>query len=149
MTPSALSTFVALGCLVGGCSSEPAPSQGRASLVRRGPEQVEVVPAAGQPPLCLVYTLTEGGPIRLLTMTPERMSIPCPEGAPVAGTVFRIPAREGPVRVLVVFSDQPLGADTTARQIDECVSAKRPVTGMDLRAPGKVLVETLAFTPGG
>ncbi|MRG92125.1 hypothetical protein [Polyangium spumosum] len=125
----------------------PATSSQRVTLVQKGPAQIELVPAAGQPPYCLVFTIAEGGPIRHLTTLEDKLSPDCPAGEPVLGNVFRIPPREGTVKIFVVFSDRALEADPVARQISDLVSQKQPVTAMDLRAPGRVVVEMLSFTP--
>ncbi len=140
----ALVALVALG----GCE-KPAPSSSsqRVTLVHKGPAHIELVPSEGQPPFCLVFTVAERGPIRHLTMLDDKLSPDCPAAAPIAGNVFRIPPREGKVKILVIFSDRALEADPIARQIDDLVSQKQPVTAMDLRAPGRVVVETLEFTP--
>jgi hypothetical protein len=141
----ALASLLALA----GCekSAPPAPPGQRVTLVRKGPAQIELVPAAGQPPYCLVFTLAEGGPIRHLTMLEDKLSPDCPAGEPIASHVFRIPPREGKVKIFVVFSDRALEVDPIARQISDLVSQEQPVTAMDLRAPGRVVVEMLDFTP--
>lgn len=142
----ALATLLALaGC---GKSAPPSSSSSqRVTLVQKGPAQIELLPAEGQPPFCLVFTIAEKGPIRHLTMLEDRLAPDCPAGAPIAGNVFRIPPREGKVKIFVVFSDRALEADPIARQISDLVSQQQPVTAMDLRAPGRVVVETLEFTP--
>ncbi|MDI1477952.1 hypothetical protein [Polyangium sp. y55x31] len=141
----ALASLLALA----GCekSAPPSSPSQRVTLVQKGPAQIELLPAAGQPPYCLVFTIAEGGPIRHLTMLEDKLSPDCPAGEPIAGNVFRIPPREGKVKIFVVFSDRALESDPIARQISDLVSQKQPVTAMDLRAPGRVVVETLEFTP--
>lgn len=135
----------ALGCSKP--SAPPAPAS-RVTLVSKGPAQIELVPAEGQPPYCLVFTVAEGGrPIRHLTMLEDKLSPDCPAGQPIASTVFRIPPREGKVKIYVVFSDRALEADPISLQFDELVREEQPITAMDLRAPGRVVIETLEFTP--
>lgn len=140
-------------CLVGlafGCSKpapRPSPSP-RVTLISKGPSQVELVPMEGQPPYCLVFTVAEGGrPIRHLTMLDDKLSPDCPAGQPIASTVFRIPPREGKVKIYVIFSDRALEVDPISRQIDELVTEKQAITAMDLRAPGRVVVEVLDYAP--
>jgi hypothetical protein len=142
LVPAAL--VAVLGC----GKPSPAPSAQRVELVQKGPAQVELVPAAGQPPYCLVFTVAEGGrPIRHLTALEDKLSPDCPSGQPIAGNVFRIPPREGKVKIYVIFSDRALEVDSISRQIDDLVSQEQPITAMDLRAPGRVVVETLEFSP--
>ena len=138
-------TFAALGCQK---PTPPAPSGPRVALVQKGPSRIELVPAEGQPPYCLVFTVAEGGrPIRHLTMLEDKLSPDCPAGQPIASHVFRIPPREGKVKIYVIFSDRALEADPIAQQIDELVIEEQPITAMDLRAPGRVVVEVLEFSP--
>lgn len=137
--------FAALGCQK---PAPPAPAGPRVTLVQKGPAQIELVPTEGQPPYCLVFTVAEGGrPIRHLTMLEDKLSPDCPAGKPIAENVFRIPPREGKVKIYVIFSDRALEADPISRQIDEFVTEEQPITAMDLRAPGRVVVETLEFSP--
>jgi hypothetical protein len=105
-----------------------------------------IVPAEHQPPYCLAFTASELSVVRQLTMNPENESLPCPAGEPVGGTDYRIPAAEGKVRVYLVFSDRKLDAGPIAAQIRE-LGRSGGLTAMDLRAPGQVLLETLAFDP--
>ena len=140
--------FCVLASAVGCSKPSPPASTQRVELVQKGPASIELVPLAGQPPYCLVFTVAEGGrPIRHLTMLEDKLSPDCPAGEPIASHVFRIPPREGKVKIFVVFSDRALEVDPIARQISDLVSQEQPVTAMDLRAPGRVVVEMLDFTP--
>jgi hypothetical protein len=131
-----------------GCSKKPPPPPpARVQLVPKGPASIELVPLEGQPPYCLVFTVAEQGPIRHLTMLEDKRSPDCPAGTPILGTSFRIPVREGKVKIYVVFSDRFLESDSIAAQMDDLVSQKQAITAMDLRAPGSVVLETLEFTP--
>jgi hypothetical protein len=131
-----------------GCSqAPPPPAPARVSLVQKGPASIELLPLAGQPPNCLVFTVAEYGPIRHLTMLEDKRSPDCPAGAPILGTAFRIPPREGKVKIYVIFSDRFLESDSIAKQMDDLVRQKQAITAMDLRAPGSVVLETLEFTP--
>jgi hypothetical protein len=137
------SLFLAL--VLAGC----APSKGaahRAEIVALGPSSIHVVPAEGQPPFCLVYTASERGVVRLLTMNEEGASFECPARQPVGGTPYKVPPGEGKVRVYVIFSDRRLEAAPVSAQVHEMAGG---LTAMDLRAPGNVVLETLELTPSG
>lgn len=137
-----------LALLVLGCSQKPPPpAPARVQLVQKGPASIELVPLEGQPPYCLVFTVAEHGPIRHLTMLEDKRSPDCPAGMPILNTPFRIPVREGKVKIYVIFSDRFLESDSIAAQMDDLVSQKQAITAMDLRAPGSVVLETLEFTP--
>jgi len=130
-----------------GCTESPKRSQPpRAELRSVGGSTVEIVPAAGQLPYCLLFTLSERGVIRQLTMTRENRSIKCDAGKPVANTSFRIPASEGKVKAYVIFSDQRIQAGPVGQQLYE-LREKERITAMDMRLPGRIFVETLDFTP--
>jgi hypothetical protein len=113
---------------------------------RLGGAVVEFVPAPGQLPFCLVYSMSERGVVRQLTMTHENKSVPCEPNAPLLGLSFRIPLEEGSVRLYSVFSDQKLNAASIGEQIFE-LSGRRSVSAMDLRAPGKIALEVTDFVP--
>lgn len=129
------------------CAPSRQEPSARAELRRAGPRTIEVVPAAGQPPFCLVFTTSEKGVTRQLTMTFEDMSVPCEAGTPIGGVPYKIPAAEGKVRVHVLFSDRPLKASTMAQQISDLASTNPQFSAIDLRAPGQLLTQTLEFTP--
>ena len=106
-----------------------------------------MIPAKEQLPYCLLFTTSEKGVTRQLTMTFEDMSVPCEAGTPVGGVSYRIPAGEGSVRVHVIFSDRPLKASSLAQEISVLATSNPAFSAMDLRAPGKLLTQTLEFTP--
>jgi hypothetical protein len=106
---------------------------------------VQFIPAADQLPYCLVYTQSDKGVTRQLTMTSGNTSVPCPAGEPVMGVRFRIPVDEGRVRIQVLFSDQRIQAALLASQLVEM--AKPTFNPMDLRLPGHVVLESLEFEP--
>jgi hypothetical protein len=133
--------LLALGC------KEPAGSVHRVELRRVDGELVELVPLAGTPPYCLAFSIAKGGVVRQLTMNPENTSFDCAPGSPMGGERFRIPAREGKVKIYVLFSDQKLEAQPIADQIHE-FAGKPDLTVLDLRAPGRVVTETIEFLPG-
>lgn len=137
-----------LAAALAGCGEKTAPTgDPRVELRQLGPESIQLLPAAGQFPFCLVFTASETGVVRRLTMPPDRMSVPCEAGQPIGGLTYKIPAREGKVKVYVLFSDQQVKADPIGTQVFELVSAKRPVSLIDMRVPGRAQLGTLEFTP--
>jgi len=140
--------LVALGAtvLVGGCSkAPPAAPAPRMEIRRVTGNTVQFIPAPDQLRYCLIYTTSEKGVTRQLTMTAGNTSVPCPPGDPVLGLRYRIPADEGRVRVHVLYSDQRLDAAQVALQVVEMV--KPTFNPMDLRVPGHVILDTQDFVP--
>lgn len=138
--------MVVAALLFAACSPSREAAPHRATLVPTGPASIEVLPSAGQPPYCLVFTVSEKGIVRQLTMSPSNESIPCAAGKPIGGTSFRIPPAEGKVRIHVILSDGKLDATPIAQQVREL--GKGPgFSAMDLRAPGRVFLETLELSP--
>jgi hypothetical protein len=139
--------LVAVGAavLVGACSKAPPAAPARMEIRRVTGNIVQFIPAPDQLRYCLIYTTSEKGVTRQLTMTVGNTSVPCPPGEPVLGLRYRIPADEGRVQVQVLFSDQRLDAAQVALQVVEM--AKPNFNPMDLRVPGHVLLETLEFIP--
>lgn len=130
-----------------GCTESPRPPQApRATIRSVGGSTVEVVPSAGQLPYCLLYTLSERGVIRQLTMTRENRSIKCESGKPIANTSFRIPANEGKVKAYIIFSDDRIQAGPVGQQLYELRDKER-ISAIDMRLPGRVFVETLEYVP--
>lgn len=130
---------------IGACSSKP-PAPKRVEVRAVGPASIELIPAAGLPPFCLAYTVAAKGIVRQLTPLDPNEAIPCPAGEPIGGTRYQIPPAEGSVRIHVVFSDRAIDGRPIAAQVRE-LGATPGFSGMDLRAPGNVLLETTAFTP--
>jgi hypothetical protein len=130
-----------------GCEGDRAPVTRRAEIRAVGPSLIEVVPSRGQLENCLIFTESESGVIRQLTMPFDDLSVPCEAGKPIGDEKYKIPVPEGKVRVYVIFSDRVLKGATVASQLHEAWSEKRIFTAMDLRAPGQAAVETLEFTP--
>lgn len=126
---------------------EEAPQQ-RAELRKLSPNTFELVPATGQLPYCLIYTLSEKGVVRQLTLTRTNHSVQCEAGKPIGNVAYKAPVEEGPVRILIFFSSQPLNAGSVAQQIYELSSRNPKFTAMDLRLPGQVFTESKEFTPG-
>jgi hypothetical protein len=136
---------VALGAA--GCKKEEKPAvPSRAELRSLGGSTVEFIPKDGQYPYCLLYTVSEKGIIRQLTMTRENRSIKCDSGKRIYNSSFRIPVEEGKVRAYIFFSDQRINAGSVAQQLNDLRDKER-VTAMDFRLPGSVSIETLDFTP--
>lgn len=125
----------------------PKKATTRARLEETSGTTFKIIPAEGQLPYCIAVTASERDVTRLLTENPKGESIPCPANKPVGGVSYRVVVPEGRVRVIVVFTEKPIATMTVAQQIREVSAGGRPVTAMDLRAPGNVTIETLVFTP--
>lgn len=139
--------LVALLGLVGCGKAEPPARVQRVALTQKSPNTFELVPATDQPPYCHVFTTTATGVIWLQTPTQDQMSIDCPAGQTITGVPLRVPKHEGKVKVYVIFSDRRLEAGPLQMQIQEAVQQHKTVSAVDLRAPGRVLVELVEFTP--
>jgi hypothetical protein len=139
--------LVTLAAIAGGCDGGSPQAPRRAEIRPVGPATIEIIPTPGQLDHCLVYTESEKGVIRQLTMSFEDQSVACEAGQPIGGEKYKIPVKEGKVRAYVIFSDRPLKGSSVAAQLNEAWSNKRTLTAMDLRAPGQVAIETLEFTP--
>jgi hypothetical protein len=139
----AVSTVLAL---CGSCDGKKTDRPARAQLRKTGAALVEVIPSEGQLPYCMLYTVSEKGIIRQLTLTRENRSIRCDPNRPVANTSFRIPVQEGKVRMYIFFSDDRIPAGPVAQQLYDLRGQER-INAMDLRLPGRVFVETLEFSP--
>jgi hypothetical protein len=138
---------VAVVALGAGCQQEQKPAvPQRAEVKTLGGSTVEFIPKEGQHPYCLLYTVSEKGVIRQLTMTRENRSIRCEPGKRIYNSSFRVPLEEGKVRAYIFFSDQRIQAGSVAQQLYDLRDKPR-LTAMDFRLPGSVAVETLEFTP--
>jgi hypothetical protein len=136
---------VALGVV--GCQQEQKPAIApRAELKTLSGSTVEFIPKDGQHPYCMLFTVSEKGIIRQLTMTRENRSIKCDAGKRIYNSSFRIPVEEGSVRAYIFFSDQRIQAGSVAQQLYD-LRDKQRVTAMDFRLPGAASVEMLEFTP--
>jgi hypothetical protein len=137
-------TVLVLGA---GCTrNDKAEAPTRAQIRKVSGATMEVITNDGQLPYCLLFTVSEKGIIRQLTMTRENRSIKCDSGKPIANTSFRVPTQEGKVKVYVIFSDQRIQAGSVAQQLYELRDRPR-ITGMDFRLPGQAFVESLEFIP--
>jgi len=128
------------------CSEKKVPVIRRAEIRKLQGDVIEIVPAAGQLPYCLVFTTARNGVTRQLTITRQNKSVLCHGGVPIGKTSYRIPVEEGPVKVHVFFSDQPLDATSVAIQIADFVGTP-DFNPMNLRLPGHVMSQTLDFAP--
>jgi len=136
---------LALALSLAACTS-PAPPAKRVSLKTVGPASIQLVPAGGQLPYCLVFTRAESGIVRQLTPLDPNEAIPCPAGAPIGGATYRIPKADGKIRIHVVLSDRAIDGRPVAAQVRE-LGATPGFSAMDLRAPGNVLMETIELAP--
>jgi hypothetical protein len=128
-----------------GCEQSRA-SVSRAALVRQGPSLFQVLPAPEQYPYCSIFTISEAGVTRQLTMSGDNLAFDCPVGRAVGYRTWRAPADEGPVRVLVFFTSQKVNAASIAQQLIELKDPRR-ASLLDMRLPGTAALETLEFTP--
>lgn len=132
-------------CLAAACDKDKEPTV-RAELRQLTGNTFELFPAEAQLKYCLVFTRSETGVIRQLTMTHGNRSVTCEARQPIGGIRYRIPVNEGPVKIHIFFSDQPLNAGALAQDLYER-KGDPSFQPIDLRLPGKVVVQTLEFTP--
>src|SRR5438477_8736390 len=98
--------WLALGSALGpGCKDAPLSPSHKIEVRRVAGDQIEIVPLAGTPTNCLVFTISASGVVRQLTMNADQTSLDCEPGTRIGKESFRIPAREGKVRIFAVFSD--------------------------------------------
>lgn len=140
----AIAAAVCLGLVA--CEKRNGNQVARAEVRKVTENTFEILPTEGQMPYCLVFTRSDTGIIRQLTMTHENKSVRCEAGKAVGGVRFRIPVDEGAVKVHVFFSDQKLNAGSIAQQLYE-EKANPSFHPMDLRLPGNVVVQSLDFQP--
>jgi hypothetical protein len=141
----ALLAGVCVAMVVSGCRKPAPPFAHRLEVRAVTGTTVQFIPAPEQLPYCLIYTQTDKGVTRQMTLTQSNQSVPCPAGEPVLGLRFRIPADEGLVHVRVLFSDQRLqAAEVAAQVVDMANPAFNP---MDLRLPGRVVLDSVDFVP--
>jgi hypothetical protein len=139
--------ILAIGVSLMGCTPSKSSAPKRAWIEELGGSTVNIIPAEGQPPYCLVFTVSAKGVVRQLTMNRENTSVPCEAKKPIGGVSYRIPVAEGKIRAHILFSDRKLEAGPMATQIHELAGENPQFTALDLRAPGQVMIETLEFTP--
>jgi len=129
-----------------GCTAPPTAPLHRVELRRTGGTTFELVPAAGQHPYCLAYTVTKSGLTRQLTMSAKNQSFECPASQPVGRHGYKVPLEDGPVKVLVLFTSQVVNAGSVSQQLVEA-SNRQALSGLSLRLPGAATLETVDFTP--
>jgi hypothetical protein len=144
--PRILAVAASAAVLLAACTKHSvAPGVVRMEIRRVTGNTVQFIPAADQLPYCLIYTQSDKGVTRQMTMTHSNQSVSCPAGEPVLGLRFSIPADEGRVRVHVLFSDQRLQAAAVAAQVVDMANPGFDL--MNLRLPGRVVLETQDFIP--
>lgn len=141
-------SFIITGLLVVAVACEkPAPVvTKRAAISRTGGTTFELVPAQGQHPYCIVYTVSRSGLTRQLTMSRSNQSYECAAGRPVGGHSYKVPLNEGPVRVFVFFTSQPVHAASISQQILDAPD-RQALSVMNMRLPGQAHLEILDFAP--
>lgn len=143
--PKTLAIAVCAAVLAAACK-RPVPTPVHRMEIRTVTgNTVQFVPAVDQLPYCLIYTQSDKGVMRQMTLARSNQSVACAAGEPVLGLRFRMPADEGRVRVHILFSDQRLQAAALAEQVVEMTSPG--FNPNDLRLPGRVVLETLDFVP--
>ena len=143
--PKTLTVVVCAAVLATACKQPAPPSAQRMEIRTVGSNTVQFIPSADQLPYCLIYTQSEKGVLRQMTLPRSNQSVQCTAGEPVLGLRFHMPTDEGRVRVHVLFSDQRLQAAALAEQVVEMSSPGFNPT--DLRLPGRVVLETLDYVP--
>lgn len=137
-----------VAAFVAACTeNKPAAPPHRVEVKRLTGSTMEVIPTEGQMPYCLVFTISDTGTVRQLTMNGQNKSVKCEAGQPIGNHAYRVPVGEGAVRVHVFFSDRKLEAGSVAQQIYELASTNPKFTVLDLRLPGDVRSESLEFQP--
>ena len=143
-----LRTWLVAVALVGlmACDKQKEAPAKRVQINSLGGNRVEFVPSEGQLPYCHIFTRSQSGVLRQLTMTHDNDSLECPSGKPVGEVTFRIPVEEGEVTAFVLFSDQRLNAASVGQQLYDLPSGQA-FNAMNLRLPGNVNTEVLTFSP--
>lgn len=119
----------------------------RVLLVPTGGSTFQLKATEGQYPYCLAYTVSQKTKvIRQLTMSKKNLSYECPAGQAIGRRTYRVPAEDGPVRIWVLFSSQPLNAGSIAQQLLE-LPDRSQVSVLDLRVHGNAAIESHDFTP--
>ncbi|MEW5738579.1 MAG: hypothetical protein AB1938_06610 [Myxococcota bacterium] len=130
-----------------GCPEKTPPaSTKRVTLERTGGTTFRLVPGEGQYPYCLAYTVNMAGLTRQLTMSRLNVSFECPAGQPIGKHQFKVPLDEGPVKVHVLFTSQPVNAGSVSQQILDADN-RQVLKVMNMRLPGNAAIETLDFLP--
>ena len=138
--------LLALWVVLGSCEKSSTDVKSRVSLHRLGASTFELIPGENHLPYCLVFTHSARGITRQLTMNKENVSFECPAQTPIGHRAFRAPLKEGPVKIWILFSSDRVNAASVAQQLTEHADRSH-VSMMDLRLPGRAMLETLSFTP--
>jgi hypothetical protein len=120
--------------------------ESRVDLVRIDGEQFALILKPGQYPYCAVYSVSERGVIRQLTMPADDVSFECRAGEAIAGTTFRAPMRDGKTHLFVLLSSQRLKLSSVTQQLLD-VRDKTKLSALDFRLPGSAVIETIDFEP--
>lgn len=139
------SLVVALAMTLAACDEKAAPSK-RAQLNRTGGTTFEIITGAGQLPYCLAYTVSRSGLTRQLTMSRSNMSYECTAGKSLGKHAYKVPLNEGPVRVYVFFTSQPVNAASVSQQLLDAPD-RQALSIMNMRLPGNAALEVLDFAP--
>ena len=142
-------SFLIAGLLLGVLACEKpaaAPPAKRAAISRTGGTTFEIVPSAAQEPYCLAYTVSRSGLTRQLTMSRSNQSYECSAGRPLGGHAYKVPLNEGPVRVYVFFTSQPVNAASVSQQLIDAPD-RQALSIMNMRLPGQAHLEVLDFAP--
>lgn len=137
---------VSLLTVLTGCEKAASAPLRRVALQRTGGTTFELAPGEGQQEHCLAYTVTKSGLMRQLTMSRKNESFHCPAGQAIGGRSFKVPLEEGPVKVFVLFTSQPVNAGSVSQQLLELADRQHPSV-MELRLPGTASLEVLDFAP--
>ncbi len=120
--------------------------ESRVDLVRIDGEQFALILKPGQYPYCAVYSVSERGVIRQLSMSTDDASFECRSGEAIAGTTFRAPKRDGKTHLFVLLSSQRLKLSSLTQQLLD-VKDKTKLSALDFRLPGSAFIETIDFDP--
>jgi len=135
-----------LAVLLAGCPKEGPEGNERVTLKRTGDATFELIPGTGQPEYCLVYTVASNGLLRQLTMSAKNQSFDCKPGQPVGARQYRVPLSDGAVKVLVLFTSEPVHAGSVSQQLLEAQDPTK-LSVLNLRLPGNATLATLDFEP--
>ncbi len=137
---------MSLVAMISSCAKAPEAADNRVTLRRTGGTTFQIVPGEGQLPYCLAYTVSRTGLTRQLTMSKSNQSFACEPNAPIGKRTFRVPQSEGPVKVHVLFTSQPINAASVSQDLLDAKDRQTP-SAMNLRLPGKASLNTIDFVP--
>ena len=129
-----------------GCEKPQSGPVRRAAISRTGGTTFEIIPSEGQYGYCLAYTVSRSGLTRQLTMSRNNQSYECAGGRPLGGHAYKMPLNEGPVRIYLFFTSQPVNAASVSQQILDATD-RQGLSLMNMRLPGQAHLEVLDFTP--